>query len=500
MRRMHAKFWVGALIAAGVVLLNTAPALAQDGGVSPESVVIDNLWVLIAGVLVFIMQAGFGMVEAGMTRAKNVGNIMAKNLADMCVGALAFFAVGYGIAYGTDAGSLFGVDTFFLSGAETGFSAEGGLSIFTDFFFQVVFAATAVTIASGAMAERTKMSAYLVFSFFMTALIYPVVVHSFWSGEGLLADLAVGDAKFGDFAGSTIVHSTGGWAAMMGAIFLGPRIGRYGRDGKPRPMPGHSMAFVVVGVMVLWFGWFGFNPGSELAADAVVMRAAVTTMLAAAAGAVTAGAVVWLRTGHLDVAMTANGVLAGLVGITAGTAAMSPVGAVLTGAVAGVIVVGSVAFFDRIRIDDPVGAISVHGVCGLWGTLAVGLFARYSDGFVATDNAGLFYGGGIDQLLVQLIGAAMVFVWVVVTTGILFAVIKRTTGLRVSRQAEITGLDIFEHGQPGYAFTTADDGSEFPEAVSLAKTGRGHNAAELDRAGVGAQPADQAPQWERPKQ
>ena len=500
MRRMHRKIWVGALIAAGVVLLNTAPAVAQDGGVSPESVVIDNLWVLIAGVLVFIMQAGFGMVEAGMTRAKNVGNIMAKNLADMCVGALAFFAVGYGIAYGTDAGSVLGVDTFFLSGAESGFSAEGGLSIFTDFFFQVVFAATAVTIASGAMAERTKMSAYLVFSFFMTALIYPVVVHSFWSGEGLLADLAIGDAKFGDFAGSTIVHSTGGWAAMMGAICLGPRIGKYGRDGKPRPMPGHSMAFVVVGVMVLWFGWFGFNPGSELAADAVVMRAAVTTMLAAAAGAVTAGAVVWFRTGHLDVAMTANGVLAGLVGITAGTAAMSPSGAVLTGVVAGVIVVGSVAFFDRIRVDDPVGAISVHGVCGLWGTLAVGLFARYSDGFVATDNAGLFYGGGIDQLLVQLVGAAMVFVWVVVTTGILFAVMKRTVGLRVSRQAEMGGLDIFEHGQPGYAFATAEHGSEVPEAVSHAKARRGRHGSGLDHADAGARPADHAPQWERPKQ
>ena len=253
---------------------------------------------------------------------------------------------------------------------------------------------------------------------------------------------------------------------MMGAIFLGPRVGKYDRNGKPRTMPGHSAAFVVVGVLVLWFGWFGFNPGSELAADAVVMRAAVTTTLAAAAGAVTAGTVVWLRTGYLDVAMTANGVLAGLVGITAGTAAMSPVGAVLTGAVAGVIVVGSVAFFDRIRIDDPVGAISVHGVCGLWGTLAVGLFARYSDGFVATDNAGLFYGGGIDQLLVQLLGSAMVFAWVVVTTGILFAVIKRTVGLRVSRQAEISGLDIFEHGQPGYVFATAENGSEFAEILS----------------------------------
>jgi len=457
---MHTKFWVGAAIAAGVVVLNTAPAVAQDGGVSPESVVLDNLWVLVAAVLVFIMQAGFGMVEAGMTRAKNVGNIMAKNLADMCVGALAFFAVGYGIAYGTDAGSLLGTDTFFLSGAELGFSVEGGLSMYTDFFFQVVFAATAVTIASGAMAERTKMSAYLVFSFFMTAVIYPVVVHSFWSGEGLLADLAIGDAKFGDFAGSTIVHSTGGWAAMMGAIFLGPRIGKYDRHGKSRPMPGHSVAFVVVGVLVLWFGWFGFNAGSELAADDVVMRAAVTTMLAAAAGGVTAAAVVWLRSGHLDVAMTGNGVLAGLVGITAGTASMTPVGAVLAGAVAGVIVVGSVAFFDRVRIDDPVGAISVHGVCGLWGTLAVGLFARYGDGFVATDNAGLFYGGGFDQLLVQFIGAALVFVWVVATTGILFAVIKHTVGLRVPPEVEISGLDIFEHGQPGYVFRATENGSE----------------------------------------
>ena len=467
-RTMHRKFLVGALVGAGVVLLDTAPALAQDGGLSPESVVLDNLWVLIAGVLVFIMQAGFGMVEAGMTRAKNVGNIMAKNIADVCVGALAFFAVGYGIAYGSDAGSLLGTDAFFLAGAETEFSAEGGLSIFTDFFFQVVFAATAVTIASGAMAERTKMSAYLVFSFFMTALIYPVVVHGFWSGEGLIADLAIGDAKFGDFAGSTIVHSTGGWAAMMGAIFLGPRIGKYGRDGKPRTMPGHSVAFVVVGVLILWFGWFGFNGGSELAADAVVMRVAVTTMLAAAAGAAATGAIVWLRTGHLDVAMTANGVLAGLVGITAGTAAMTPAGAVVTGALAGVVVVASIAFFDRVGIDDPVGAISVHGVCGLWGTLAVGLFARYPDGFVATERAGLFYGGGIDQLVVQFLGAAMVFVWVAASTGILFAVIKRTVGLRVSRQAEISGLDIFEHGQPGYALDAKPARSpEFAAAVSV---------------------------------
>ena len=277
---------------------------------------------------------------------------------------LAFFAFGYRhrlrdrCRFGDSAPTA-----FFLSGTFTTFG--DGLSTPTFFFFQVVFAATAVTIASGAMAERTKFTAYLVFSFFMTALIYPVVVHSFWHGDGLLSDLKIGDARFGDFAGSTIVHSTGGWAALMGAIFLGPRIGKYDENGNPRAMPGHNIAFVVLGVFILWFGWFGFNPGSELAADDFVMRAAVTTLLAAAAGGlVTAGAVIWRKAGKLDVAMTGNGVLAGLVGITAGTGTMNPLGAVVTGAIAGVIVVYSVLFFDRVRIDDPVGAISVHGVCG----------------------------------------------------------------------------------------------------------------------------------------
>ena len=450
---MTRKFGVGALIAAGTVLVGAVPAMAQDGGAEAVQVVMDNLWVFIAGILVFLMQAGFGMLEAGLTRAKNVGNIMAKNLADMCIGALAFFAFGYGIAFGTDAGSLFGTDGFFLSGTFTTFG--DGLSTPTFFFFQVVFAATAVTIASGAMAERTKFTAYLVFSFFMTALIYPVVVHSFWHGDGLLSDLKIGDAKFGDFAGSTIVHSTGGWAALMGAIFLGPRIGKYDENGNPRAMPGHNIAFVVLGVFILWFGWFGFKPGSELAADDFVMRAAVTTLLAAAAGGVVAGAVIWRKAGSLDVAMTANGVLAGLVGITAGTGTMNPMGAVVTGAIAGAIVVYSVLFFDRVRIDDPVGAISVHGVCGVWGTLAVGLFSRYDDAFVGQDNAGLFYGGGIDQLVVQLIGVVLVFAWVTVTSGILFAVMKKTMGLRVSREEEIGGLDLHEHGVPGYGPDTS---------------------------------------------
>ncbi|RMH77077.1 MAG: ammonium transporter, partial [Actinomyces sp.] len=293
-------------------------------------------------------------------------------------------------------------------------------------------------------------SAYLIFSAVMTGLIYPVVVHAFWSGEGLIADLGIGGARFGDFAGSTIVHSAGGWAALMGALFLGPRIGRYGPDGRPRAIPGHSIPLAITGVFVLWFGWFGFNPGSELAADGVVMRAAVTTLLAGAAGGLAATVVVWLRDGVPDVGMIGNGVLAGLVGITAGTATMTPTGAVITGLVAGAIVVFSVAVLDRLRIDDPVGAVSVHGVCGVWGTLAVGLFAHYADGFVATDDAGLFYGGGVEQLLVQAIGVVMVAAWVLAASGLTFWVLKRTIGLRVSEEDEIAGLDVSEHGSPGY--------------------------------------------------
>ncbi|MDH3756050.1 MAG: ammonium transporter [Acidimicrobiia bacterium] len=407
------------------------------------------MWVLIAGILVFLMQAGFALVEAGLTRAKNIANIMAKNLADMCVGALAFWAIGYGIAFGSDTGSLFGSSNFFLDGFGEG-TFDGLYSGYTPFFFQVVFAATAVTIASGAMAERTRIAGYLIFSVVMTAIIYPVVVHSFWSGEGLLADLKIGDARFSDFAGSTIVHSAGGWAALMGAYFLGPRLGKYDENGNPRAIPGHNIAYAVIGVFILWFGWFGFNPGSELAADNVVIRAAVTTLLAAAAGGVTSAAVIWSRTGALDVAMTGNGILAGLVGITAGTATMSPLGAVITGGVAGAIVVFSVFFFDRIRIDDPVGAVSVHGVVGVWGTLAIGLFGKYDDAFLGRVDAGLFYGGGIDQLVVQAIGAFMVAAWVLTTTGVLFATLKKFGLLRVSAEEETAGLDVSEHGTHGY--------------------------------------------------
>lgn len=428
-----------------IVLLATA-AGAQDAAEVQAN--LDNIWVFIAGILVFLMQAGFGLVEAGLTRAKNVANIMAKNLADMAVGALAFWAVGYGVAF-NGGNILFGTGDFFLEGFGAG-DFDGLYSGYTPFFFQVVFAATAVTIASGAMAERTKIQGYLIFSLAMTAVIYPVVVHSFWSGNGLLNKITVGEAAFSDFAGSTIVHSAGGWAALMGAYILGPRIGKYDDNGKARAIPGHNIAYVIIGVFILWFGWFGFNAGSELAADSVVVRAGVTTLLAASAGGLTAGGLIWKKTGALDVGMAGNGILAGLVGVTAGAAAMTTLGAVITGGVAGIIVVYSVFFFDRIKIDDPVGAISVHGVCGVWGTLAVGLFAKYDDAFLGREDAGLFYGGGVEQIIVQLIGVLIVAAWVIPTTGAVFYGLKKADLLRVSPEEELAGLDVSEHGGPGY--------------------------------------------------
>ena len=438
----------GVLVA---VLLSATPAVAQE--LTPaeyNAALLTSLWLIVAGCLVFLMQAGFALVEAGMTRAKNIGNIMAKNLADMAVGALAFWAVGFGFAFGTDGGSLIGTDSFFLSGMSESFADGDVLATPSFFFFQVVFAATAVTIASGAMAERTKFSAYLLFSLVMSGFIYPVVVHMFWHGDGILSDLNIGDARFSDFAGSSIVHSAGGWAALMGAVFLGPRIGKYGPDGTPRAIPGHNVGFVVVGVFVLWFGWFGFNAGSELAMDNWVAHCIMTTLLAASAGVVGAGAVIWRKTGAMDVGMAGNGALAGLVSVTAGTGTMTFAGAVVVGLIGGVIVVYSVLFIERRGIDDPVGAVSVHGVCGVWGTLAIGLFARYDDAFLGRDDAGLFYGGGIDQLLVQAIGVVIVAAWVLGTSAILFKVLKSTVGLRVSAEEELAGLDVVEHGSPGY--------------------------------------------------
>jgi Amt family ammonium transporter len=433
--------------AAAIIAVTPSLVSAQEG---PDTqAILDNIWVFIAGCLVFFMQAGFALVEAGLTRAKNVVNIFAKNMADAVIGVLAFFACGYAFAFGGD-GTWIGDNAFFLSGQDMLIPPDGGLSTATVFFFQVVFAATAVTIASGAMAERTKFISYLIFSAVMTGFIYPVVVHWTWGG-GLIADIEIGDAVYSDFAGSGVVHMTGGIAALMGAIFLGPRIGKYGPDGKPRAIPGHSIPFAILGVFILWLGWFGFNPGSELAADSFVITVAVNTMLAAVAGAFATTVTIWLVSGKPDVAMIGNGALAGLVAITAPCGAVNAGMSVIIGAIGGIIVVFSVLFFDRIKVDDPVGAISVHGVCGAWGVLSIGLFAQYDDAFLGREDAGLFYGGGFEQLAVQALMILIIAAWVAATTAIVFGAIKATIGLRVSAEEEIEGLDVLEHGLQGYA-------------------------------------------------
>jgi ammonium transporter, Amt family len=449
-RKAKRRLLIGGVLGTLLVLFMASPAMAQEDLDPATQFVLDNLWVFIAGVLVYFMQAGFALLEAGLTRSKNVSNIMMKNLMDMAAGVLAFALVGFGIGFGGSelVGGWFGFG-FGIAGVEDTVAED--LLPATFFFFQAAFAATAATIVSGAMAERTKFKAYFAYSFFLTALIYPVVLRWTW-GDGWLAQLQY---PFSDFAGSTIVHATGGWAAMMGAIILGPRIGRYAKDGKPRAIPGHSIPFVVIGAMILFIGWFGFNPGSELAADEFVPQIALKTLLAAAAGALTATFVNWARSGKPDVTFAANGLLAGLVAITAPVGAVATWASVLIGAVGGVIVVYSVAMFDRLKIDDPVGAISVHGVVGTWGTLSIGLFAVYDDAFLGRDNAGLFYGGGLDQLGTQLIFVLVHFVWVTVAAGALFLAIKKSIGLRVSPEEELAGLDIGEHGYPGYGHDPA---------------------------------------------
>ncbi|HEX2577003.1 MAG TPA: ammonium transporter [Aquihabitans sp.] len=440
---MRTKLLVGGAVAALGVLATSGVASAQDA--DPVQVNLDNVWILLCAVLVIFMQAGFALVEAGLTRAKSVANIMMKNLMDFCAGAVAFFAVGYAIAFGGDlegGGKFIGADGFFLG---DGAFQYGNLTVPVTFMFQVAFAATAATIVSGAMAERTKFKAYLIYSFVISLIIYPVVVRWQWGG-GWLYQLGT---PFHDFAGSTIVHMTGGVCAFWGARALGPRIGKYGPDGKPRPIAAHNVPYAILGCFILLVGWFGFNPGSELAADGAIGMIAVNTCLAGAMGALTAMGTVWLTTKKPDVSMTGNGLLAGLVGITAGCAAVTPIGALIIGGAAGVLVVFAVGFFESVvKVDDPVGAIAVHGVCGAFGTLCVGLFASQdAEGFW---KQGLFYGGGADQLVSQVIGVAAVLAWVSVTSIILFAVIKATVGLRVSEAEEIAGLDILEHGTAGY--------------------------------------------------
>ena len=432
-------------VAAGA--LPTVASGAEDASVQEIAeglqTTLDNVWILVAATLVLFMQAGFSLVEAGMIRAKSVANVMMKNLMDLCLGALAFFAVGFAIAFGGDMsgiGKFIGGSGWFLG---EGSFTYGNLTPFTFFVFQVAFVATAATIVSGGMAERTRFKSYAVYCIVISALIYPVVVRWQWGG-GWLYELST---PYHDFAGSSIVHMTGGIAAFAGSRALGPRIGKYGADGKVNVIAAHSIPFFITGVFILFVGWFGFNPGSQLGADPIIGRIALTTLLAGSAGAAVTMLVTWLK-GKPDVAMTGNGLLAGLVGITAGCFAVSTIGAVIIGAVSGLLVVLSVNFFDKMKIDDPVGAISVHGVCGAFGAIAVGLFSNESsDGFIAK---GLFYGGGSDQLVSQIIGVAAIAAFVLISTTILFAVMKATIGLRVSEEEEIVGLDIFEHGSLGY--------------------------------------------------
>jgi ammonium transporter, Amt family len=440
------KLALGASLAAAGVFAFASPAAAQEATEIPlddTQMILDNTFVFLCAVLVLFMQAGFAMLTAGLTRAKSVSNILMKNMMDMSVGILVFALIGYHIAYsGAD---LIGFSWLFGGYADAP-TTDYSLMLPVDFLFQAAFAAAAATIVAGALAERTQFKGYLFYSVFITGLIYPVVVNWQWGG-GWLSQLGT---PFEDFAGSTLVHSVGGWAAMMGALIIGPRIGKYGPDGKPRPMPGHSMALTVIGVFILFVGWFGFNPGSQLAADIEVPRIAVNTALAACAGGVTAMITSWITAKKPDVSMAGNGILAGLVSITAGAFALDGFGSIIAGAIGGVLVVFAVLFFERIRIDDPVGAVSVHGVCGAWGTIAVGLFANGNAPFLDEGSNGLFFGGGASLLVSQLIGVVAVFVFVCVAAGILFSAIKAIGWLRVSPEEELAGLDVSEHGSPGY--------------------------------------------------
>lgn len=435
----------------GALLLASAtPVLAQDGeavAYLPQSTA-DIMWLVLTGVLVFFMQAGFAMVESGMTRAKNACNIMMKNLMDFCIGALAFWAIGYALMYGENGNSIIGWDKSLLLLGNATAGQDNALS--AGWLFQVVFAATAATIVSGAMAERTKFIGYCVYSLLISALLYPTTGHWIWGGGWL------GNMGMRDFAGSTVVHSVGAWAALAGVIIIGPRRGKFGKDGKVHPIPGHNLPMAALGVFILWFGWYGFNPGSTLAAVDGLAHVAVTTTLGACAGALGAMLTSWVRAGKPDPSMTLNGTLAGLVAITAPCASVTTGGAVVIGLIAGILVYLSCVILEtKFKIDDPVGAVSVHGVCGAWGTLSIGLFgSRAVDlPYWGEDTAisdGLFYGGGFHQLWVQFVGVAAVFVTVMVVAFIVFLIIKHTVGLRVSEEEEISGLDITEHGMEAY--------------------------------------------------
>lgn len=430
---IHILIFIG--MTAGSVWAGDEPptALSNKEAIALVQDHANYLWTLVAAALVFFMQAGFAMVEAGFTRAKNAVNILMKNLMDFSMGSIVYWAIGFGLMFGASGTGWFGTSGFFLSD----FTPDGDPWVLAFWMFQVVFAATAATIVSGAMAERTKFTGYLLYSACVCGLIYPIFGSWAWgslfNGSGWLEGLG-----FIDFAGSTVVHSVGGWAALAGAIVLGPRLGKYLADGSVRPIPGHNMPLGALGVFILWLGWFGFNPGSTTTADKSIAMIFVNTNLAAATGAILAMVTSWGKFGKPDVSMSLNGALAGLVAITAGCANVTPAGSVAIGAIAGILVVLSVMFFDKIKVDDPVGAVSVHGVCGAWGTLAAGIF-----------NIG---GTSAAMIGVQLIGIAACFLWTFPTAFIMFKLIDKTIGLRVSPEEEAEGLDFSEHGGNAYPY------------------------------------------------
>ena len=417
-------------------------------------VALDTVWVMLTGFLVFFMNAGFGLVEAGLCRKKNTVTILSKNFVVFAMSTLGFWAIGFGLMFsdGGFAGTAGGV---FLSGPDNspamGEAYKGifgslswtGVPLMAKFFFQLVFCATAATIVSGALNERTRYGSFLVFSLVLTAIIYPIAGHWVWGG-GFLAK-----AGFFDFAGSTVVHSVGGWAALAGILVVGPRLGRYGRGGRPTPVPGHNMSLVFLGGLILFFGWFGFNPGSTMAADPeAIARVAVTTCLGGATGTVMATLYAWLRLGKPDFSFSVNGCLGGLVSITASCAFVTPGSAAVIGAVAGVLIIESVLAFDRVGVDDPVGATSVHLVGGVFGTLCVGLFGV--KGLGGLPNDGLFRGGGLTQLAAQAKGALAVGAFAFGASLVAFYLIKLAVGLRVSSEEEVNGLDLAEMGMEAY--------------------------------------------------
>jgi ammonium transporter, Amt family len=472
LRKLFAVRWYGKLsniwrtclpIAAIIIVFWNVAAVAAKA--PPDAIKmaeelkvnLDTAWVTIATMLVIFMNAGFCMLETGFCREKNAVNVLSKNLIVFALSSVAFWVIGFGLMF-SEGNDIIGTGGFFLSGADNspamGDAYKGiftplnwtGVPLSTKFFFQLAFAGTAATIVSGAVAERIKYLSFLLFSLLLVGIVYPITGHWIWGG-GWLADLG-----FFDFAGSTVVHAVGGWAALVGAWILGPRIGKYTDDGRANAIPGHNMSIATLGCLILWLGWFGFNPGSTMGVSSAIGHIAVTTNTAGAFGGIAATTVAWLVLGKPDLSMTINGILAGLVAVTASCAWISIPAAAIIGTVGGILVVFAVGFFDKIKIDDPVGATSVHLINGVWGTLAVGLFSQGDIyGVTPAPKLGLFFGGGFEQLIPQLIGTVAVAVTTLVLCVAFWAVLKATVGIRVTPEEEFIGLDISEHGMEAYA-------------------------------------------------